>query len=72
MSAPIEVNGKKIDYAQKFVGFLLDKLNKELTSISMLRNLFSKMNNDGIKPEFIEFFINNYDRIIDVSIDSML
>lgn len=61
---PIEKDGKKIDYAQKIVGLLLEKERKGIAKISDIKRIFLTMKNDGFKPEFTEFFLQNFDDLL--------
>ena len=51
----INEKGKKVDIAQKVVEFI-----KEKVDIKKLNGSFLQMDIEGYKPEFTEFFINNY------------
>jgi len=64
MSTPIEVNGKKVDYAQKVVGLILEKIRKQEITLSALRDIFIYMNDDGFKPEFTKFFLENFNELL--------
>ncbi|MBQ8425455.1 MAG: leucine-rich repeat domain-containing protein [Clostridia bacterium] len=55
---------KTTDYAQKIVGFILEKLKKENINIYDFARRFSSMPVRGFKREFTEFFIKNYDELI--------
>ena len=61
---PIEINGKKVDYAQKIVGFLQEKMAKTDLDRKTIIKLFTGMQLQGFKPEFTEFFMKNYDELI--------
>ena len=65
VSTPILVGDKKIDYAQKVVGFLLERFRKNELSMFELKKIFIYMNNDGFKPEFVEFFMSNYKSLLE-------
>ena len=64
MTLPIERNGKKIDYAQKTVGIILEKTRKDICDISKLKKMFLSMKSDGFKPEFTDYFIQNFDDLV--------
>ena len=64
LSTPVEVNGKQIDYAQKFSNFLFEKLTKKETSIVELNTIFSGMEISGFKREFTEFFMKDFDELL--------
>lgn len=51
----VKENGKKVDYAQKVVEFI-----KEKVDLTKLFHLFSNMEIEGFKPEFTDFFLKNY------------
>ncbi|MBQ8424783.1 MAG: leucine-rich repeat domain-containing protein, partial [Clostridia bacterium] len=51
----INEKGKKVDIAQKVVGFIQEKVD-----INKLNSSLMNMEIKGYKPDFTEFFINNY------------
>lgn len=65
LEAPIEVNGKKVDYAQKIVGFLQEKMEKSKLTKANMKEWATTMKIEGFKPEFTEFFMNHYDKILE-------
>lgn len=62
-STPIQVGEKKIDYAQKMTNFLKQLEEKGEGDINYFSHLFRSMGEQGIKPEFNEFFIKDYDKL---------
>jgi len=65
MSKPITENGKTIDYAQKVIGLIQEKIKKGETSLEELSNLeVEEMNIDGFNKEFTDFFLENFSEII--------
>ena len=60
VSKPIEVNGKKVDYAQKVSEFLLDKINRQDLSLEEIAALSMGMKDDGFKKGFTDFFLSNF------------
>ena len=64
VSTPIQVNGKNVDYAQKVVGLILEKIRKKEITLPELRDSFIYMNTDGFKPEFTDFFLNAFDELL--------
>ena len=55
---------KTTDYAQKVVNFIQERLRKENTTIYDFARRFSTMPVNGFNREFTEFFIKNYDELI--------
>ena len=66
---PIEHNGKKVDYAQKVAGMLLDGKHPLLRSEKMY-TFGSTMGSMGFKREFTDFFLENTDELIREEISS--
>ena len=65
MSIPVSENGKTVDYAQKVVGFIQEKIKKGETSLEELNSLeLEEMNSKGFNKEFTEFFLTNFSEII--------
>jgi len=64
LDKPIEHNGKKIDYAQKVTGLLLEKLEKRKVSLDTLYSIGSSMSLLGFKKDFTDFFLENFDEFI--------
>ncbi len=67
VSSPIIINDKKIDYAQKVVGLLQEKISKTSLTINKFREIFTKMKEDGFKKEFTDFFLSEFDRLLVVN-----
>lgn len=61
---PQEFDGKVVDYAQKVVGFLQEKLRKEVYTPNDLCDLFHGMKKDGFKKEFTDFFLKDFDELL--------
>ena len=61
----MEENGKTIDYAQKITGFIKLKLEKNDVCIERFTQIFKNMENKGFNKEFTEFFIKNYDALME-------
>ena len=70
-STPINKNGKTINYSQIVSEYLLSRLDKsglisardlDITARNLGR-LFASANTDGLKPEFTDFFISNFDEL---------
>ncbi|MBQ8424778.1 MAG: leucine-rich repeat domain-containing protein [Clostridia bacterium] len=64
LDKPIEHNGKKIDYAQKVTGLMLEKLDKHKVRLDTLYSIGSSMSVLGFKKEFTDFFLENFDDFI--------
>ena len=62
---PVEENGKMVDYAQKITGFIKLKLEKNDVCIERFTQIFQHMENKGFNKEFTEFFIKNYDELME-------
>jgi len=58
-------SSKTTDYAQKIVNFIQEKLKKEHRTIYDLARKFSNMPTYGFKREFTEFFMKNYDELME-------
>lgn len=65
-SAPVEYNGKMVDFAQKTSEFLRLIEERQDFPTSKFKNIFKNMNSDGLKPEFVDFFIKNFDKLYDI------
>ena len=63
ISTPIDFNGKKIDYAQKIINFFEQQESKGIINTNQLGIMFEKMECQGIKPEFNEFLIKDFDEL---------
>ena len=55
---------KTIDYAQKVVGFIQEKMRKENIDIYTFAQRYANMPTNGFNREFTEFFIKEYDELI--------
>ena len=60
----IDKNGKTVDYAQKLCGFLLQKFNQGHLNITDIYYMTEKMQNNGFKKDFSDFFMKNYDELM--------
>ena len=63
LSMPIDVNGKKIDYAQKIVNFFEELDRKNVFDIEKIGLLFEDMQCQGVKPEFNDFLMKDFDNL---------
>lgn len=61
---PLEDNGKTIDYAQKVIDFFIEKIDKKEFDLSKYYRSFKSMKTNGLKTEFTEFFLSNFDEIM--------
>jgi len=61
---PYEENGKTINYAQKTVNFLINKLNKLDMTIYDLVESFEDMYALGFNKDFTDFFMENFDQLL--------
>lgn len=61
---PLDDNGKEVNYAQKVIGFFIEKIDKKQFDPGKYYNSFKTMESNGFKKEFTEFFINNFDEIM--------
>ena len=66
VSTPIEKNGKTIDYAQKISGFLQLQMEKGKLTYFNMNWLAENMKLDGLKPEFTELFMENFDELMSI------
>ena len=65
---PMDINGRKIDYAQKVGNFLIQKIQrKELVNSDLVA--FENMEDTGIKPEFTDFFMSSYGDLFEAEQD---
>lgn len=60
-STPMVKDGKKVDYAQKIVGLLLEKEKKGIAKMSDIKKVLLPMQEKGFQPEFTEFFMQEFD-----------
>lgn len=66
MNKPVTLGGKTVDYAQKVTEFLLEKIRKGETTEEKLNDpTFQLLDGSGIKPEFTEFFLQNFDEMFE-------
>lgn len=61
---PLEDNGKTIDYAQKVIGFFIEKIDKQEFEPSKYYRSFKTMKTNGLKTEFTDFFLSNFNEIM--------
>ena len=59
----IDEDGKTIDYAQKVVNFLLEKIKKEQFELKDATTMFQDMEVHGFKRGFTDFFLKDFDRL---------
>ena len=59
-------NGKKIDYAQKVVGFILEKIAKKEADMQTFSRMGISMKNKGFNSEFTEFFIKYFELFVNI------
>jgi len=60
----IDKNGKTVDYAQKFCGFMLLKFQQNQIYITDIFYATKLMETKGFKREFTDFFMKNFDEIM--------
>lgn len=63
VSSPIEINGKRVDYAQKSFEFLKLLDEREICKTYEFKNIFKDMKLQGLKPEFVDFFMKDFDKL---------
>ena len=63
---PIIENGKKIDYAQKVVGFILEKIAKNEANMQTFSKMGVSMENKGFNSEFTEFFMKYFEVLVNL------
>lgn len=62
---PVEVNGKRVDIAQKVVGFLIEKVDKNKIMASTISQIGLTMDSYDFKPEFTAFFLTKFPELIE-------
>lgn len=65
-STPFEKNGKMVDYAQRVGEFLMQKLEKNEVSFSLLSQIGEDMSSHTFSPEFTDFFIDKFDELLKI------
>lgn len=63
VSTPVEINGKRVDYAQKSSEFLRLLDDRNICKTFEFKNIFKDMKIQGLKPEFVDFFMKDFDKL---------
>lgn len=61
VSMPQIINKKSVDYSQKVCEFLIEKIKKNQFNIKGLSSRIKNMNLSGIKSDFTNFVLSNFD-----------